>query len=295
MGPRREARPVSFPTAAFDQKLLNRYETTEKVKLESVPAAAEAPSAAWRASMSAQPASAARLFGDRALWTLFALGLAIGSPVGSGWYELPGWLGYPGGRQSHSLGWVTLSSIGPTLVLTLLIAPFLDRARAIGIGRLGHRRSWVLLGAGAALLAYRVSPMRAFVHLQRFVIALAALYLACRLALGFTPLAMSVLVVATYLVGAAAFVIYATVAAALTAPPHTAGHYALLGLFAALFWLGDTILERLAPFVGTSALAAGAMVCALAAIGGMYVARRMAGPRPASRDASAAAEPGTVS
>lgn len=146
-----------------------------------------------------------------------------------------------------------------------------DRSGADDIGAARQAMSslelaFSLLGALAgAIVAGRFAPARAFAWLQYAVIALIALFVACRTALGFTPITVALLFALRTLVFAFGAVIYAVVAARLTARPHTAGQFALLGLFVALFWISDAGMNRLAP-------RAGSLPLALAAIGSICVA-----------------------
>jgi len=138
-----------------------------------------------------------------------------------------------------------------------------------------------LLGALAGMLvAFRLTPARAFIALQYAVLGLVAFFLLCKLTLGFTVITVALLFGVRALVFAAAIVIYGVVAARLTARPYTAGQFALLRLFVGLFWLSEAGMSRLAPMAGSIATAGAAAIAALAAIACMRAAERAARRTP---------------
>ncbi len=135
------------------------------------------------------------------------------------------------------------------------------------------------IGALAGLLiAFRLSPQRAFFVMLCAVVGLVGFFALCKAVLGFTVFTVAGLYLLRTMISAASYVIYATVAARLTARPDTAGQYAVLALFGGVFWLSDIGVGRLGSLVGTSALSAAAAIAGLAAIVLMRLAARMARP-----------------
>lgn len=157
---------------------------------------------------------------------------------------------------------------------------------AIGAARLAMSSlelAFMLLGALAGMaVAGRFAPARAFAMLQYAVIALIAFFIACKLTLGFTVITVAGLFALRTLVFSFGGVIFAVVAARLTARPYTAGQFALLVLFVALFWISEIGLNRLAPMVGSLAVSAAGIVAAVLALVCMRSAAR-AVRRPVDR------------
>lgn len=137
--------------------------------------------------------------------------------------------------------------------------------------------AFMLVGAAAGMLvAARGAPARAFAVLQYAVLAQILFFVLCKLTLGFTVLSVAGLFAARTLLFAFGVVIFAVVAARLTARPHTAGQFALLGAFVALFWISDAGLNRFAPALGGLATSALGAVAAAIAIACMRLAARVA-------------------
>ena len=137
------------------------------------------------------------------------------------------------------------------------------------------------IGAVAGLLiAFGLSPVRAFSVLVYANLALLALFALCKVWTGLTALNVAGLFALRTLIYGASFVIYTTVAARLTARPHTAGQYAMLALFVGLFWIGEDGFTFLASRIGTFATAAGAAIAGLAAIVLIRSAARVAYSAP---------------
>jgi hypothetical protein len=137
------------------------------------------------------------------------------------------------------------------------------------------------IGAVAGLLiAFGLSPVRAFSVLVYAHLALLALFALCKVWTGLTALNVAGLFALRTLIYGASFVIYTTVAARLTARPHTAGQYAMLALFVGLFWISEDGFTFLASRIGTFATAAGAAIAGLAAIVLIRSAARVAYSAP---------------
>jgi hypothetical protein len=133
-----------------------------------------------------------------------------------------------------------------------------------------------LLGAVTAMVAARrLAPAKAFALLQYATIALIGCFLACKLVFGFTVIAVGLLYAARTLFIAFAIITYAVVAARLTARPHTAGQYAMLGLFVSLFWLSETGLNWIGPILGSYAAAGAGVAASFGAIVCMRIASRV--------------------
>lgn len=129
-------------------------------------------------------------------------------------------------------------------------------------------------GLGGMLIAFRLAPARAFMVLQYLLFAFVISFLVCRLFLGFDVLTVALLFAVRTLLFAAGLVIYGVVTARLTARPHTASQFALFAVLAALFWISEAGLYRLAPTLGSYAVSVAALIAALFAIDFMYLARR---------------------
>jgi hypothetical protein len=137
--------------------------------------------------------------------------------------------------------------------------------------------AFMLMGAAAGtLVAGRFAPPRAFAVLQYAVLALTLAFAFCKLALGFTALTVAGLFAARTILFAFGVVIFAVVAARLTARPYTAGQFALLGVFVTLFWLSHAGLNRFAPALGGLTVSAIAAVAAVLAMACMRLAARVA-------------------
>jgi hypothetical protein len=141
----------------------------------------------------------------------------------------------------------------------------------------------------AALAAFALRPARAFNLMQWLIIALALLFVLCKLASGFTGGAVVLLTALKYMLTGAEYVIYAVVAARLTARPYTAGQFFLLAVFVNLFWLGDHTWRSLIAEWESHVTAIIVAILALAAIACMRIAGRLAlRPNPTrSRESSA--------
>jgi hypothetical protein len=123
------------------------------------------------------------------------------------------------------------------------------------------------LGAAIGLLmAFRRAPYRAFFLLLYATLGLLGFFALCKAALGFTVFTVAGLFVLRTLIYGASYVIFATVAARLTAGPDTAGQYAILALFVGVFWLSAVGVGLLGSLVGSYAVAAGAAVAGIAAL-----------------------------
>jgi hypothetical protein len=133
---------------------------------------------------------------------------------------------------------------------------------------------------GGLFIAFKLLPARAFGVLLYAILGLLALFALCKSWLGFTVFTVAGLFALRTLIYGASFVIYATVAARLTARPDTAGHYALLALFGGLFWISESGFVSLAPLIGGYAMTAGAAVAAILAIILMRLAARAAKRAP---------------
>jgi hypothetical protein len=132
------------------------------------------------------------------------------------------------------------------------------------------------LGAVVGLLiAFKLPPARALYVLLYANLGLLAFFALCKAWLGFTVLSVAGLYAMRTLISGAAYVIYATVAARLTARPDTAGHYAMLALFTGLFWISDGGFIVLGPLIGSYAVTAAAAIAAIAAIILMRAAARI--------------------
>lgn len=133
--------------------------------------------------------------------------------------------------------------------------------------------AFLLVGALAGMaVAGRLAPARAFTLLQYAVVATIAFFILCKLVLGFTVFTVAGLFALRTLVFAFGGVIFAVVAARLTARPHTAGQFALLVFFVALFSISDAGMNRLAPLIGSLPIAAGGIVAAIIALALMHLA-----------------------
>jgi MFS transporter, PAT family, beta-lactamase induction signal transducer AmpG len=141
----------------------------------------------------------------------------------------------------------------------------------------------LLAGVAAMFAAARLAPARAFAVLQFAVVAVTVFFLACKLVFGFTVITVGLLYALRAMLISAAMVIYAVVAARLTARPNTAGQYAMLGLFVSLFWLSETGLNWIGPMLGSYVTAGGAIAASVAALFCMRAAARIVRRGPVDR------------
>jgi hypothetical protein len=138
------------------------------------------------------------------------------------------------------------------------------------------------IGAVAGLLiAFRLAPPRAFVFLLYAALGLIGFFVLCKAWLGFTVFTVAGLFALRSLLSGASFVIFATVAARLTARPDSAGHWALLSVFVGVFWISVDGFTALGMLSGSYSIAVGAAVAGIAAIVLMRLASRAAKPAAA--------------
>jgi hypothetical protein len=130
------------------------------------------------------------------------------------------------------------------------------------------------------LIAFGMAPARAFAFVLLSILALLIFFVACKIALGFTVFTVAGLFVLRTLIWSGAFIVYLTIAARLTAPPHTAGHVAIITVFGSVFWISEQGLRALAMPYGSYLLAAIGSAAAIAALVLIRIAARVA--RPAS-------------
>ncbi len=126
------------------------------------------------------------------------------------------------------------------------------------------------------LIAFAMTPTRAFVFMMLSILALLIFFVLCKIALGFTVFTVAGLFILRTLIWSGEFIVYLAIAARLTAPPHTASHLAIIAVFGGVFWLSEKGARALAMPYGSYALAAGGIVAAVAAIVLMRLAARAA-------------------
>jgi hypothetical protein len=133
------------------------------------------------------------------------------------------------------------------------------------------------------LIAFTMSPPRALTTTILSILALLVFFVLCKIALGFTVYTVAGLFVLRTLIWSGAYVVYLTIAARLTAPPHTASHIAIITVFGSVFWISEHGLKALAMPYGTYAIGAGGVVAALAALILIRIAARVARPAVPAR------------
>jgi hypothetical protein len=125
----------------------------------------------------------------------------------------------------------------------------------------------MLIGAVAGLLmAFRMPPGRVLAVSAGAWLAVVALFILCKAALGFTVLTVAGLFALCALIGGATYIMVWTVAARLTAPPDTAGQFALLAFLLALFSVSGDLFRVMSAAIGGYGIVAVAVAAALAAI-----------------------------
>lgn len=179
---------------------------------------------------------------------------------------------------------VAASAAGFLGKLGYLIDIFVSAGPNYDLGSLGASASLstqeiglMLIGAVAGLLiAFRLSPARAFIVLTCAWLAVVALFVLCAAELGFTVFTVAGLFALRSVIAGAAFVIFWSVAARLTAPPHTAGQFAMLSFLLGLFWINDGVFRLISAVGGGYGVVAAAVAASAAAILFMRLAVRRA-------------------